>query len=240
HDEYLLEEDLRLAIGTSQIKLNYQPITEAFKNNHIISVETLVRWQHPQAGYLSPGDFLALAEDSQLIVELDYSILHGATRAMAGWLDRRSNLIVSINVSAITLSHPDLIDTLKQVLEQSGLPASQLCLEVTETAIMQNRTQAVETIHQIKALGISIALDDFGTGYSSMAYLKDLDADVLKIDGTFTRGIGVDRRDERTIETMIELGHDLGMEIVVEGVETRAQYDWLAQHNVDRLQGFYL
>ncbi len=240
HDERLLEEDLRQAIGTQQIQLRYQPIICPGRGGRVMSVGALVRWGHPQEGLLPPSDFIALAEDSHLILELDRSILLKATRAAAPWLRTTPNVVLSVNLSVLTLMNPQLIGILRQALKNSKLVPEQLCMEITETAIMHDRRTAADMLRQISALGVSIALDDFGTGYSSLAYLKDLTIDVLKIDRDFTRGIGMDVRDERAIETIISLGHDLNMQVVAEGVETQAQLEWLSARKIDRLQGFYL
>ncbi len=240
HDERLLEEDLRQAIGTQQIQLRYQPITCPGEGGRVMSVEALVRWEHPQEGFLPPSDFIALAEDSHLILELDRSILLKATRAVSPWLRTTPGVVLSVNLSVLTLMNPQLIGILRQALKNSKLAPEQLCMEITETAIMHDRRTAADMLRQISALGVSIALDDFGTGYSSLAYLKDLTIDILKIDRDFTRGIGMDVRDERAIETIISLGHDLNMQVVAEGVETQAQLEWLSARKIDRLQGFYL
>lgn len=240
YDDRLLEEDLRRAIGTSQMQLQYQPIVAPRKGDLMVAVEALSVWNHPKEGPVPPNEFIALAENSGLIVAFDSNVLARATQEAAGWLQQRPDCKLSINCSALTLNSPEFIDTLKQVLQDSGVSPAQLCLEITETALMHNLDRAAEAVRDISALGVEIALDDFGTGYSSLAYLKDLIVDVVKIDRDFVRGIGMDVRDERTIETIVSLSRDLGLLVIAEGVETWAQREWLCSRNVDLLQGYYL
>lgn len=237
HDERLLEEDLRQAIGTEQIQFHYQPIITPA--GQVTGMETLVRWHHPQEGWLPPSHFIPLAEDNGLIVDLDFSIIAGTIQTASQWLHKRPDIVVGFNCSALTLANPDLTVFLRQTLEKNQLPPSQVCIEVTETALMHDRQTATVALEQISALGVKIALDDFGTGYSSLAYIKHLPVDILKIDGIFVRDIGTDVRDERAIETIISLGHSLGMQVVAEGVETLCQSKWLVARGVDWLQGFY-
>lgn len=239
-DEHLLEEDLRNAIGSDQFSLRYQPIRRVVPEQGASALEVLVRWQHPTLGEVAPSDFIPLAEDSRLVVAIDRRSLNEACVAAADWQARLGPLRVSTNISAVTLMYPDVVDIVRGALSNSGLEPSRLCLEITETSVMRDRTQAAAVLHQLHALGVYIALDDFGTGYSSLAYLKDLPIDVLKIDRDFIRGIGTDSRDERAIQTIVELGHDLGMRVVAEGVESQAQYVWLVSRRVDFVQGFHI
>ncbi|GAB3684209.1 sensor domain-containing phosphodiesterase [Salinisphaera aquimarina] len=240
HDEHLLEEDLRQAIGTPELMLRYQPIRTAAQEDRWFAVEALLRWNHPKLGALPPSDFIPLAEESRLIIALDWAVLEHAMRAAAAWQGKLADTMLSVNISAITLMNGDLSSLVQDALQTSGLAPERLCLEVTETAIMLDRVRAAERLRVVHALGVCIALDDFGTGYSSLAYLKDLPVDVLKIDRDFVRGIGTDKRDERAIKTVIELGHDLGLTVLAEGVETRAQLDWLVAMDIDFVQGFHI
>lgn len=237
HDEHLLEEDLRQAIDTPQIQLRYQPIMMA--TGELMGMETLVRWQHPTEGWLPPSHFIALAEESGIIVDLDFCVMTNTVRLASPWLQHRPDILLGFNCSALTLTDPRLIDHLRRTLEESPLPPTQTVFEVTETTLIHDRQTATQALEQISKLGMRIALDDFGTGYSSLAYLKNLPVDTLKIDRTFIRGIGTDVRDEHTIETVISLGHDLGMVVLAEGVETQDQMEWLVSRGIDRLQGFY-
>lgn len=240
YDERLPEEDLRRAIGTAQIRLCYQPIVAAGSGGKITGLEALVRWDHPREGELPPDEFIPLAEGSDLIVDLDRDILLKATREVSAWLSSMPDVVLSVNCSARTLMHSQLVDTLRAALAGSGLLPAQLCLEITETAFIHDLQVASAVVSQISALGVKVALDDFGTGYSSLAYLTDLQVDRLKIDRGFTRGIGLDVRDERTIEMIVALSRDLGMQVVAEGVETWAQQEWLKSRKIDFLQGYYL
>jgi PAS domain S-box-containing protein/diguanylate cyclase (GGDEF)-like protein len=239
-DEHLLEEDLRRAIGSDQFSLRYQPVRCLVPEQGWSALEVLVRWHHPTLGEVAPSDFIPLAEDSQLVVAIDRRSLNDACVAAANWPARLSSVRISINISVVTLMHPGVVDIVRDALANAGLKASRLCLEITETSVMRDRIQAAAVLRQLHALGVFIALDDFGTGYSSLAYLKDLPVDVLKIDRDFIRGIGTDSRDERAIQTIVELGHDLGILVVAEGVESRAQYMWLVSRKVDFVQGFHI
>lgn len=239
-DEHMLEEDLRRAIHSDQLSLRYQPIRAVARDGAWSAVEVLVRWHHPKLGEVAPTDFIPLAEDSELIVALDRRALHEACIAAAHWRGRLGPVRVSINISAVTLMHPRVVNIVRDALTEARLDASRLCLEVTETSVMRDRTHAASVLNQLHELGVFIALDDFGTGYSSLAYLKDLPVDVLKIDRDFVRGIGTDSRDERAIQAIIQLGHDLGIRVVAEGVESREQYKWLASRDIDFVQGFHV
>ncbi|MES1940478.1 PAS/PAC and GAF sensor-containing diguanylate cyclase/phosphodiesterase [Salinisphaera sp. T5B8] len=239
-DDRLLEDDLRKALTSSELSLCYQPIRAVVRNDAWSAVEALMRWQHPQLGAIAPDDFIALAEESGLVVDLDRRALSEGCQAAVDWRDTIGPVRVSVNMSALTLMDPRVVDMVHEVLEQSGLRPDRLCIEVTETAVMRDRVHAAAVLEQLHALGVFIALDDFGTGYSSLAYLKYLPVDVLKIDRDFINGIGTDNRDERTIQAIIRLGHDLGLHVVAEGVETRRQYRWLAEHSVEFVQGYYL
>lgn len=237
HDEYLLEEDLRQAIGTEQIKVHYQPIVNAKNPCRIKGVEALVRWDHPKAGRMATCDFVELAEACGFVADLDFHVFREAVHAAAQWFP---GLVLSVNCSTLTLLKPTLIDHLCQILSETELSPASLRIEVTETALMHDQHAAVQMLQQINALGIQVALDDFGTGYSSLLYLKRLPVNVLKIDMEFVRGIGVDTGDELSIDAVISLAHGLSMQVVAEGVETADQAEWLYKHGVDYLQGHYL
>jgi len=239
-DEHLIEEDLRDAIGTPQLTLSFQPIRHAAHVEAWWGAESLVRWQHPTLGCLTPDDFIPIAEESQLIVALDEFILTQATRLAMTWPSRMQDMTLTVNISAVTLMSVDLMALLQKVLGQTGFPAERLCLEVTETSVMLDLAGASTSLARAHEMGVSIALDDFGTGFSSLAYLKDLPVDLLKIDRDFIRGIGSDHRDERAIETIVALGHDLNIRVIAEGVETSLQLAWLVDRGIDYMQGFHI
>ena len=240
HDERLIEEDLRTAITTGDLPLRFQPIRSVAPGRTSIGAEALIRWRHPQLGLLAPQDFVPVAEENQLIMALDRYVLRSAAASAARWYGDFGTLSVAVNVSVVTLLNGDLPSLIAEVLDSSGLVPARLCLEITETAVMHDHRTATRILTAIKQQGVHVALDDFGTGYSSLAYLKDLPIDTLKIDRDFVRGIGADSRDEHTIETIIRLGHDLGIEVLAEGVETRFQLEWLTARDIDYAQGFYI
>ena len=235
-----LENDLRRAIERDEFVVHYQPIVD-LETDEIWGVEALVRWDHPERGLLDPSRFIAVVEESGLIVPLGERVLEEACRQAKGWQDdpRIPPLVVSVNLSARQLGRPDLFGAVVDSLRKSGLDARRLSLDITETAyirVLEDKTAALE---RLKDMGISISIDDFGVGYSSLSYLKRLPADALKIDLSFVRGIGEDAGDTAIVRMVIDLAHTLGMKVVAEGVEGWAQAALLREMGCDLAQGFY-
>jgi diguanylate cyclase (GGDEF)-like protein/PAS domain S-box-containing protein len=229
-----LISELREAIHHDRMMLHYQPILD-LQSRKMHRVEALCRWPHPVRGMISPGVFIPLAEETNLIDDLDYYVLRKAVGELVG-----SGLEINVNLSARTLHDPLLVERVERILKQSGCPPQRLWLEITETALMTNLEQAASHIRSLKKLGIRLALDDFGTGYSSMAYIKHLDLDVIKLDRVFVKGIGQDSRDESVIKAIVSLSEGLNLRVLAEGVETAEQLLWLEHNGCELAQGYHI
>ncbi len=235
-----LEGELRQAIQDRQLLLHYQPKFDVLSGT-LLGMEALVRWQHPQRGVLAPGDFIALAEESGLIVPMGRWVLEAACQQIRAWSDAGlATPRCSVNVSARQFAHPALFDEVRNALAGAALDASALEIEVTESVLMGDPVRAQQSLKRLHALGVQIAVDDFGTGYSSLAYLKKFPAQTLKIDRSFVDGLPADRDDAAITCAVISLAHSLDMRVVAEGVETRSQLSFLADTGCDEAQGFLL
>ncbi|WP_233837263.1 EAL domain-containing protein [Paraburkholderia sp. ZP32-5] len=233
-----LEACLRAAIERREFRLEYQPCVDAH-TGQLVSVEGLLRWNSPQIGSVSPAQFIPVAEDTRLIIPIGAWVIDEACRQIAAWdAARLPPLRVSINLSAIQLRDPDLIGTLKDSLARHRVDAKRLELEITETVLMDNAENYLATTNAIRALGIKLSLDDFGTGYSSLSYLNRFPLDRLKIDRAFVLDMLDAPADLAIIRAIIELGHELGLRVVAEGVENEHQARILRTIGCDELQGF--
>jgi diguanylate cyclase (GGDEF)-like protein len=234
-----LEHDLRAALDHSQLVLHYQPLVH-IGSRRVVATEALVRWQHPERGLLSPAEFIGLAEETGMIVGLGRLVLLEACRQTAQWTraDEVGPIGVSVNVSARQLADSTLLDDVADALRLSGLPAHRLTLELTESVLVSNIDAAVATLDALKALGVRLAIDDFGTGYSSLSYLARLPVDVLKIDKVFVKRVGQHCAEGRVAGAVVALATSLGLDTVVEGVETTAQLEVLRDRGCRVFQGF--
>ena len=240
---YRLAADLPEAVESGQFFCEYQPIV-SLADGTVSGVEALVRWRHPRYGVVSPDRFIALAEDSGLIVDLGRRILAEACRAAAGWPDSpgRPAPPVSVNVAVRQMRDPGLTGHVLAALEEVGLPPHRLRLEVTESALLPGDDTAAAVLRALAARGVDIAVDDFGTGYSNLAHLRRLPLHILKIDGTFVAGLVAGERpgaDEQIIAAVTALAHALGLSVTAEGVETAEQFQTVRRLGVDTGQGWY-
>jgi|GEM_PF-1082552 len=236
-----LEADLRRAIQHQEFQLYYQPIV-SLKTGSMIGFEALVRWQHPQRGLVSPADFIPLAEETGLIIEMGYWVLYEACRQMQAWLvsyPHHSLQKMSVNLSAKQFCQPNLIEQIRDILLSTGLNPNHLTLEITETVIVENPDETVAILRQLRELGIEISIDDFGTGYSSLGRLCSFPISVLKIDRSFVHPMTTDNRNLDIIEIIVALAHKLGMRAIAEGVETQQQLAILRNFNCQSVQGYY-
>jgi len=237
-DHLEVESQLRDSFHDGRFEVHYQPEVD-LDTGRIVGTEALVRWSHPERGLLAAGAFIDVAEHSGLIVELGRWVLVEAARQAAAWRELGHDLVMRVNLSTRQL-RPAVVDEIRDALLAAGLRPDHLCLEVTETAIMDDVEEAMDLLHQISDLGVKLAIDDFGTGYSSLAYLKRFPVDILKIDKTFVDGVGIDGQDTGIVDTVIRLGRALNLEVVAEGIENASQIDDLRRMGCHRGQGFYM
>ena len=238
-DRMKMESNLRNAIQQKQFALFYQPLLDT--NHRIVGMEALIRWFHPELGVINPSEFIPLAEETGAIIAIGKWVLHTACQQAKKWYDMgHAGFYVAINLSARQFKEPDLLETIEQVLEATGLPPICLKLEVTESGIMENPEQAVAKMKVLRAKGIHLSIDDFGTGYSSLSYLKRFPIDTLKIDRSFVIDAETNEDDQEIIKTIIAMARNLGMDTVAEGVETKEQLDFLVRQGCHIIQGYYL
>jgi diguanylate cyclase (GGDEF)-like protein len=238
-DRIELEFDLRSALEDEEFRLVYQPIYR-LDDLSVVGVEALLRWQHPTNGTIEPGRFVPILERTGQIREVGRWVLLEACEQMAAWHARGDTLDVSVNVSGVQLDGDAIVDHIREAIDSSGLDPASLIIEVTETSLMRNADATVRRLEAIKKLGVKIAVDDFGTGYSSLAYLQKFPVDCLKIDRMFTNGITSSPESNALIGTLVQLGKDLGLTTLAEGVETPGQLDNLRGAHVNEIQGFLL
>jgi diguanylate cyclase (GGDEF)-like protein len=232
-----LEFDLRSALAAEQFRLVYQPIYN-LGDLSVVGVEALLRWQHPVDGVLSPDEFIPILEQTGQIRDVGAWVLHEACGQMAAWHAQGDRLTVSVNVSGRQLDDDRIVEHIRHALRSTGLQPTFLIIEVTETALMRDTESAVRRLHAIKDLGVSVAVDDFGTGYSSLAYLQQFPVDCIKIDKSFTSAMVSSPESDALIRTFVQLGKDLGLTTLAEGVETASEMDLLRADNVDEAQGY--
>jgi diguanylate cyclase (GGDEF)-like protein/PAS domain S-box-containing protein len=233
-----LQSDLRVALQRGQVEVHFQPVVEP-RTGRVTGSEALARWRHPTRGLLLPEQFIPHAEDSGLIVPLGADVLRGACAATAAWnRERATPLTVAVNLSSRQLSHPQLLDVVAAALADTGLPPRQLCLEVTETVVMEDSEASNEVLGRLRALGVRVAIDDFGTGYSSLAYLLSLPVDALKIDKSFVAAVDTGGPGTAIVSAVVALAQTLGLEVVAEGVETSRQRSLLLGLGVGLAQGW--
>jgi diguanylate cyclase (GGDEF)-like protein len=233
-----LEVDMNRAIEDGQLRLDFQPIVR-LSTLEVVGAEALVRWQHPSHGLLPPAAFIESAEETGHIVAIDRWVLRQAAKQAKSWSRAGFDGWISVNISARTLLDDMLLSVVKEVLATEKLDPSQLVLELTESAAMTDPDASFARLRALALLGVDIAIDDFGMGYSSLAYLKRLPARHLKIDRSFTSGIGEHSRDEELIELVLQLAAKWNLEIIAEGVETEEQLDWLRDKGCELGQGYH-
>ncbi|MGB3135959.1 MAG: EAL domain-containing protein, partial [Nodosilinea sp.] len=236
-----LEQELRHAIDQGELIVYYQPILR-LKTRAVYGFEALVRWQHPEHGFVAPDSFIPIAEETGLIVPLDRWVLTQATQQLARWhrqYPHRADLTMSVNCSVKDLLRSDLLGYLTDVLAQTGLQGHHLNLEITEGTLIEDIHSMAKLLKRLKSKGFTVTIDDFGTGYSSLSYLHRLPVDALKIDRSFVMAMEASRRNSDIVETIITLSNRLGLAAIAEGVETQAQLEHLQQLGCELAQGYW-
>ncbi len=242
HAVYLLqmENDLRRALERKEFCVYYQPIV-VLGTGQLAGFEALIRWNHPDRGFVNPSDFIPLAEDTGLIVPIGQWILKSACQQLAKWQWQSAanrNLFISVNLSGKQVAQPDLVTSISEMLKETNLEAKHLKLEITESAVIDNADMAVRLLKELKALGVQLSIDDFGTGYSSLSYLHRFPVNTLKIDQSFVGRIGEAAENIEIVRTIISLAENMGMDVVAEGVETLSQLTQLRKLNCEYGQGY--
>lgn len=238
-EQQSIESGIRLALERNEFVLHYQPKMD-LSTGQVVGAEALIRWKKPGQGWVYPSDFIAVAEDSGLIVPLTKWVMAQACRQACLWQAAGlPKICISVNVSAIDFRQRDFVDSIELILKQTGMQPTLLELEITEGVLMQNVDATVTALNRIKALGVRLAIDDFGTGYSSLSYLRRFPIDVLKIDQSFIRGLHRDSSDAALVSAIISLGKSLKLTVIAEGIETLEQLEFLKSHDCEEGQGYY-
>jgi diguanylate cyclase (GGDEF)-like protein/PAS domain S-box-containing protein len=238
-ERFDLEAALRRGLEGNELEVFYQPLY-AVSEGRVVGAEALVRWRHPERGLLTPDHFIELAEETGLILQLGRFVLEEACRKARAWRNRvGSDLGMSVNLSARQFQQPDLVEDVESIMAASSIEPQQICLEVTETMVMENVEHTISALTRLKKLGVRLAIDDFGTGYSSLGYLKHFPIDVVKIDRSFVQGLDTNPVDSAIAAAVIGLATTLGMTTVAEGVETEAQFTHLQSLGCPVMQGYY-
>jgi diguanylate cyclase (GGDEF)-like protein len=236
-----MEEGLRSAIGQEELRVYYQPQV-SLSTGETVGFEALARWEHPQWGLLAPSEFIPLAEETGLIVPLGRWVLAEACRQARAFRERLAPYRppwMYVNLSARQLRHPEFVEEVSAILSETGMNPQGVALEITESAIMEERSTAVDILWSLKDLGVTLAMDDFGSGYSSITNLKSLPVDVLKMDRSMVEGLDEDPENHALVSATIGLAHALDFEVVAEGVETAGELDKLLSIGCDDAQGYY-
>lgn len=234
-----LERDLRLALERDELRVFYQPQV-CSRSNRIVGLEALVRWQHPERGLLYPGDFLALAEETKLIVQLSEWVMDRAFRDVGDWIrNGHPDLRLAVNLSPTQVEHPRFVDNLVTRMTKQHFPPDNLEIEITENVIMSDLDQISHKLRELATVGVRIAIDDFGTGYSSLNYLHRLPIHTLKVDQSFVRAIRSGEEGACIVNAIVAMAHGLKLEIVAEGVETDEQLSYLRNLGCHQVQGFF-
>ncbi|MEF3304623.1 putative bifunctional diguanylate cyclase/phosphodiesterase [Paenibacillus sp. GYB003] len=237
-ERFAMEAMLRKALEKDELLVYYQPRIHT-KSEQVVCVEALVRWQHPSLGIVPPGEFIPLAEETGLIVQLGEQVLRKACTQVKKWQDEgMRELSVSVNLSPLQFRQQHLPAVIGRILRGAGLRPEYLELEITESAAMQNVGRNILMLRELKEMGVKISIDDFGTGYSSLSYLKKFPIDALKVDRSFISGIHEDPDDAAIVNAIIVLAKTLKLKVTAEGVETEEQYIYLQQHHCDEAQGY--
>ncbi|MBN1604299.1 MAG: EAL domain-containing protein [Chitinispirillaceae bacterium] len=237
-EQLTLENDIRKALMKEEFIVYYQPQVD-LKTNEIVGIEALIRWKHPKLGMISPGEFIPIAEENGLIIPIGEWVLRTACSQTEQWRKQyKKGLTISVNLSARQFLQQDIVNTVRTILDETGLAPKYLELEITESLGMKNPELTLRTLKELKQMGIHISIDDFGTGYSSLSYLKKFPIDTLKIDRSFVSDIKTDLNDTAIVLAIIALAHSMHLKVIAEGVETIEQAEFLSLHDCEEMQGY--
>jgi len=238
-ERQFIEGGLRVALDRQELSLHYQPKVD-LRTGAIVGVEALLRWQHPDRGFIPPAQFVPIAEDSGLILPIGRWVLREACRQSRAWLDAGlPPMPMAVNISAIEFRSQDFIDSIRTVLQETKLEPQCLELELTESVLMKYAESTVSMLKALKSIGVQLAVDDFGTGYSSLSYLSQFPVDSLKVDQSFVQEISSKANDAVIVSAVISMGNSLKKRVIAEGVETREQLDFLTTAGCEEAQGYY-
>lgn len=234
-----MEKSLRYAVKNNEFILNYQSMVN-LKNDEINAAEALIRWIHPKRGLISPGNFIPIAEKTGIIKEIGKWTIATGCKQNKAWMDKGYKPIkLSINISALEFKQNNLVQNIKGILEDTGLNSKYIIFEITENTVLEDLDHTIKILNELKEMNIKIALDDFGTGYSSLNYLKQLPIDYLKLDKSFIKNVAIKSKDQAITKSLIDLAHEIGLEVIAEGIETEEQYRYLKEINCDIGQGYF-
>ena len=233
-----MENAIRKALQEKQFKMFYQPKID-IKTGQLVGAEALIRWQHPERGFISPAEFIPIAEETGLILQIGNWVITEVCKQINAW--QKFKILVpriALNVSSLQLARKTLINEIQNALKNENIEPKYLAVEITEGMVMNNPIDSIKILYMLKEMGISIAIDDFGTGYSSLGQLQKLPLDELKIDRVFINDIGKKKNTEAIIKAIIGMAHSLGLRVVAEGVETIEQLNFLEKYSCDEYQGY--
>ncbi len=236
-ERVMIVGQVRRALDLDELVLHYQPQV-SLDDHALVGVEALLRWEHPVRGLVAPGEFLPVVEDHQLIDRITNVVLNKAIRQVKAWQDEGMRIPISVNVATRSLLNANFPQDVADLLAQYGVDASLLCIEITETTVMRDSARCARTLQSLHDLGVRLSVDDYGTGYASMVYLKDLPLDELKIDRSFVSRMTTEEQQRVLTHSVIELGHNLGLSVVAEGVEDPEVREALRASGCDVAQGF--
>ncbi|MCR6095698.1 GGDEF domain-containing protein [Salipaludibacillus agaradhaerens] len=236
-EKLLIETRLREALGGNSFTLSYQPQID-LKSKQVVGVEALIRWEDNVLGKISPVEFIPVAEETGLIVQIGDWVLQEACHQAKIWYDQGFHLRIGVNISPIQFQRPDFVEKVNGILQKTGLPPKYLDLEITENDLLYNRDECYKTLKRLKESGIKISIDDFGTGYSSLSYLRRFPIDTLKIDKSFIKEVIQNINDQAIVTSIIQLAHNMNMRVIAEGVETSDMVAFLNDRECDEMQGF--